>query len=1061
VETEISAERQKIDLAVTTDQQAYIPGDTATVKIQATDYQGDGAVTEVALWTIDKALYELAQDRTPEIFPEFWELATWNGTTTYHSYTDLMLHGNAAEMGGGCFAADTAITLADGSTKAIQDIVVGDQVLTRSDRDDITAGTQPGRVSAVMAHPNYVGLLTINDFLHVTGEHLIYLNGRFQEAARAQVGDSLSLADGTPLKITSLVWSLKEETVYNFTVAESHTYFADGVWVHNQKGDERSLFKDTAYWNPSIWTNADGQAQVQFVVPDNLTTWVLHAVAMNQQTQVGQTDSEIQVQRDVVVVPIMPDILRVNDEIQLGMLVRNHTATAQTITPGFEFAAGDIIQNPASTITIPALSTQEVWWRVKVTTEAEAADLHFWADGETERQSDNVRVSLPVLPFGKSEKTSTSFTQAGQTTINLPADVRQDKSSLEVVLSPSLMAKVQAGFNYTIGYPYGCVEQTCSGLSALLTAKANSNYFRSLKNYDQIDAYIEAGVAHLFDLRQDDGGWAYWSSRERAASFYTLYVLEQLVRAEALGYTLPTGWRGEATEALLDLIGVGVDTETQAKTFNAFFSDAEVMALYGLLLLDAEELVLFNPSTVTFSNYLDIEALNYAIRLAIDWQNQPLIDDLVRQLLDKTVGETTAQFWPAARTGSSAYQSQDSNTALSLQTLMLLPAASTHQSLIDATIEQLIAGQRRGYWANTYGTSRVSATLFDYVRTRGETAQQTYRVLLDGQLVRQGTFRDVLEVQTVDLPLAQVRPESVLTVETDAESNTLYWTLQQDLWRTATDLPAQTNSAYTLEKIYVDERHQHLGEPQVGDVVTVYLDLNNKTGSGLEEVVITDYLPSGWIALNANLDNFVGSSITSRSSYYAHQAFYPDRIEIAFRRLQPGHNVIAYQARVVTLAQAVLLPTSTEMMYQPEVVVNEPMRPQVVLAAKPSWAADFGWQNIGDDEQPTANTFSIPFISKDGSSDDQAFLIAIIIVGLAGIIIVGLDYARRKYPSRWAKLRQLWSKPTAETSLPETVEMGDEVVDVDEVEDPDEKEVSGVIKPRSQRRDEKHDEKKT
>ena len=41
----------------------------------------------------------------------------------------------------------------------------------------------------------------------------------------------------------------------------------------------RHVFEETAYWVPSLETNASGHASLHFRLPDSLTTWKLHALA--------------------------------------------------------------------------------------------------------------------------------------------------------------------------------------------------------------------------------------------------------------------------------------------------------------------------------------------------------------------------------------------------------------------------------------------------------------------------------------------------------------------------------------------------------------------------------------------------------------------------------------------------------------------------------------------------------------------------------------------------------------------------------------------------------------
>ncbi|MFP3435520.1 polymorphic toxin-type HINT domain-containing protein, partial [Paraburkholderia sp. SIMBA_061] len=56
-----------------------------------------------------------------------------------------------------------------------------------------------------------------------------------------QVGDKLQKADGSSLTIDKVVLVKLDEpvTVYNFTVADFHTYYVTdlGIWVHNTNCD--------------------------------------------------------------------------------------------------------------------------------------------------------------------------------------------------------------------------------------------------------------------------------------------------------------------------------------------------------------------------------------------------------------------------------------------------------------------------------------------------------------------------------------------------------------------------------------------------------------------------------------------------------------------------------------------------------------------------------------------------------------------------------------------------------------------------------------------------------
>ena len=55
----------------------------------------------------------------------------------------------------------------------------------------------------------------------------------------------------------------------------------------------RRNFPDTAYWNPSVVTDADGNAKVTLTLPDSLTTWRMTARGLSTDTRVGQSVEDL------------------------------------------------------------------------------------------------------------------------------------------------------------------------------------------------------------------------------------------------------------------------------------------------------------------------------------------------------------------------------------------------------------------------------------------------------------------------------------------------------------------------------------------------------------------------------------------------------------------------------------------------------------------------------------------------------------------------------------------------------------------------------------------------
>ncbi len=138
--------------------------------------------------------------------------------------------------GNGCFLAGTPILLADGMTKPIEQVQVGDLVLAF---DEATGTFKKDRVKKTFVHPDEPGYLLINGHLRVTPNHPVYSNGHWVEIGTLQAGDPLMNAQGQPEPITSVERVEERVTVYNFEVNPYHTYVAGGIVAHNKNNPSK------------------------------------------------------------------------------------------------------------------------------------------------------------------------------------------------------------------------------------------------------------------------------------------------------------------------------------------------------------------------------------------------------------------------------------------------------------------------------------------------------------------------------------------------------------------------------------------------------------------------------------------------------------------------------------------------------------------------------------------------------------------------------------------------------------------------------------------------------
>jgi hypothetical protein len=134
-----------------------------------------------------------------------------------------------------CFVAGTTVQTIDGP-RVIESIRIGDLVVT-SPEDDASAEPTIGTVTSVFraVSPQILWItLSTGTGVGVTEQHEIWMKGRgWIPAGHLQVGDRLRSLEDTDVSVTQILADTEASYVYNLEVEGTFTYYAAGIWVHN------------------------------------------------------------------------------------------------------------------------------------------------------------------------------------------------------------------------------------------------------------------------------------------------------------------------------------------------------------------------------------------------------------------------------------------------------------------------------------------------------------------------------------------------------------------------------------------------------------------------------------------------------------------------------------------------------------------------------------------------------------------------------------------------------------------------------------------------------------
>jgi len=368
----------------------------------------------------------------------------------------------------------------------------------------------------------------------------------------------------------------------------------------------RSNFKTTALWAPTVEARG-GKATATFKLPDNLTTFRIMAVVITDHERFGSGDTEILVNKPVLVMPALPRFARVGDKFEAGVVVHAYGSGAGevAVTASVDGAA-TLSGGAEQKVQVSETAPKEV--RFQFTAERPGlATFRFKAvkGGDSDGVEEKIPVELPVAieavaTYGDTESKSVEG-------VAPPKDVWPDQAGLTVTMASTSMGNFGQGFQQLIEYPYGCLEQQSSRLVPFIALREISGQFgvpwpsRDKKKAaadDETNAWlntylfptldvskvtdpdevIAATVKSIVSLQDDNGSFKYWPTSWCSSSWSSAWAALALHRAKEVGFAVPAKNLSKA-EGYLSRVAGGT-----CNACELFYCDGEtrVMAAYVL-----------------------------------------------------------------------------------------------------------------------------------------------------------------------------------------------------------------------------------------------------------------------------------------------------------------------------------------------------------------------------------------------------------------------------------------------------------------------------------------------
>ena len=269
----------------------------------------------------------------------------------------------------------------------------------------------------------------------------------------------------------------------------------------------RKNFNETAFFFPQLKTDAEGNIEFSFTIPEALTQWKLLTLAHTKDAASGYTEKTVVTQKPLMVQPNAPRFIREGDKMEFSAKVVNLTDKEVTGTAVLELI--DAATNapidgwfknifPTQFFTVPAGQSSALKFPMEVPFNFNSA-MSYRIVAKTWEASDGEEMAIPVLTNRMLVTESMPLNVRGTNTkifkfeklLNSGSSTTLSNHALTVEYTSNPAWYAVQALPYLMEYPYECAEQTFNRYYAntLASFVSNSNpkikaVFEKWKNVD-------------------------------------------------------------------------------------------------------------------------------------------------------------------------------------------------------------------------------------------------------------------------------------------------------------------------------------------------------------------------------------------------------------------------------------------------------------------------------------------------------------------------------------------------------------------------------------------------
>ena len=698
----------------------------------------------------------------------------------------------------------------------------------------------------------------------------------------------------------------------------------------------RENFKDTAIFRAQVETDKDGKAQVTFTLPENLTTWHADVHAVTEDSLVGEGSAEIKTNKPLYVQLQTPRFFVPGDQVQIGAAVHNNTDKPLTVNVTLDAEGVEVTTEDLQSVKVDAGQQGFVSWDVLVLEDAERVDLTATAIGGdlTDATKPSLGVlpgqGIPVISFSVMEAVGTSgiLSERGSVTeaFQLPTSHTFSDATINLEISPSLVASIQPSLDYLEDYPYLCMEQTISRfLPNVVTTRLLNEAGMSIDLASDLDEQVNAALQRIYATQYYDGGWSWWNSPE-SDPLTSAYVIYGLMEAQKAGYSV--------SEVVLEngIIYLKDHLPYLTKNDPQWMFNRNAFILYVLASADKIDVGSAQLNYLfEYNNHLSLYAKAYlaqAIHM-LDPEDER-INALMSDLETGATLSAAGAHWQEIERDVYNWNSDTRTTAIVLNAYIQI---SPDSPVTVNAVRWLMSNRAGTHWQSTQDTAWTLIALTNWaVQAEEFKTNYQYAVGLNGDEIGKGRtnpqrLSEITELQ-VELQDMLADELNYLVVSRGSGDGNLYYTAYMTTTLAADEVPALDHGINVSREYFtLEDPKTPVTSADMGDILQVRLTI--VAPSDLHYVSVDDPLPAGFEAIDSTLaaDTLVPISYTYQDFkergwgwwFFDNIQVQDEKVTISADYLPAGSYTYTYLVRASNRGTFKVIPTTAFEFYFPDV----------------------------------------------------------------------------------------------------------------------------------------------